>query len=115
MQRRTLLGGLAAMPLACPALAQSYPERPLTMVIAFPAGGGTDVAARPLARIMEKYLGQPVVITNRPGAAGEIGFTELARAKPDGYTIGFINTPTTSPSRSSGRRPASGWTTSPRC
>jgi len=99
MQRRALLGGLATMPLACPALAQTagaqgFPDRPLTMVIAFPAGGGTDVAARPLARIMEKYLGQPVVITNRPGASGEIGFTELARARPDGHTIGFINTPT---------------------
>ena len=95
MERRTLLAGLAGLPLATPALAQSsYPDRPLTMVIAFPAGGGTDVAARPLARIMEKYLGQAVVITNRPGASGEIGFTELARAKPDGYTIGFINTPT---------------------
>jgi len=100
MQRRALLGGLATMPLACPALAQGqsqaqgFPDRPLAMVVAFPAGGGTDVAARPLARIMEKYLGQPVVIANRPGASGEIGFTELARAKPDGYTIGFINTPT---------------------
>ncbi|MFC7542386.1 Bug family tripartite tricarboxylate transporter substrate binding protein [Siccirubricoccus deserti] len=94
MQRRALLAGMASIPLARPAIAQSYPDRPLTMVIAFPAGGGTDIAARPLARIMEKYLGQPVVITNRPGAAGEIGFTELARSKPDGYTIGFINTPT---------------------
>jgi tripartite-type tricarboxylate transporter receptor subunit TctC len=115
MQRRTLLGGLAAMPLACPALAQTYPERPLTMVIAFPAGGGTDVAARPLARIMEKYLGQPVVITNRPGAAGEIGFTELARARPDGYTIGFINTPTIVTIPIERPQAASGWTTSPRC
>jgi tripartite-type tricarboxylate transporter receptor subunit TctC len=105
MQRRTLLAGLAGtgvagIPLAAPfavsrAMAQSgFPDRPLSMVLAFPAGGGTDVAARPLARIMEKYLGQPVVVTNRPGASGEIGFTELARAKPDGYTIGFINTPT---------------------
>ena len=43
---------------------------------------------------MEKYLGQPIAVVNRPGAAGEIGFTELARSKPDGYTIGFLNTPT---------------------
>jgi tripartite-type tricarboxylate transporter receptor subunit TctC len=92
------MAGLAAMPLARTALAQGsaqgFPDKPLTMVIAFPAGGGTDIAARPLARIMEKYLGQPVVVTNRGGAGGEIGFTELARSKPDGYTIGFINTPT---------------------
>jgi tripartite-type tricarboxylate transporter receptor subunit TctC len=97
MQRRALIGGLAGLPLVAPglALAQSgFPDRPLAMVLAFPAGGGTDVAARPLARIMEKYLGQPIVVSNRPGASGEIGFTELARSKPDGYTIGFINTPT---------------------
>ncbi len=99
MQRRALIGGLAGLPLAAPAITRAFaqsgfPDRPLSMVLAFPAGGGTDVAARPLARIMERYLGQPIVITNRPGAAGEIGFTELARSKPDGYTIGFINTPT---------------------
>ena len=97
MQRRALIGGLAGLSLAAPrlALAQGgFPDRPLAMVLAFPAGGGTDVAARPLARIMEKYLGQPIVVSNRPGASGEIGFTELARSKPDGYTIGFINTPT---------------------
>ena len=97
MQRRAFIGGLAGLPLAAPGLALAqggFPDRPLAMVLAFPAGGGTDVAARPLARIMEKYLGQPVVVTNRPGASGEIGFTELARSKPDGYTIGFINTPT---------------------
>ncbi|RAI59953.1 tripartite tricarboxylate transporter substrate binding protein [Roseicella frigidaeris] len=102
-----------AAPLARPGLAQSqaqgqtpgqtqgqaqgagpFPDRPLTMVLAYPAGGGTDVAARPLARIMERYLGQPIAVVNRPGAGGEIGFTELARSKPDGYTIGFLNTPT---------------------
>ncbi len=97
MQRRALIGSLAGLPLAAPGLARAetgFPDRPLAMVLAFPAGGGTDVAARPLARIMEKYLGQPIVVSNRPGASGEIGFTELARSKPDGYTIGFINTPT---------------------
>lgn len=98
MQRRALLGGLAALPLARPSLAQAPADgaidKPLTMVVAFPAGGGTDVAARAMARIMERYLGQPVVVVNRPGAGGEIGFTELARAKPDGTVIGFINTPT---------------------
>jgi tripartite-type tricarboxylate transporter receptor subunit TctC len=64
------------------------------MIVAFPAGGGTDIAARLLAKVMERLLGQSIVIVNRPGAAGEIGFTELARARPDGHTIGFINTPT---------------------
>ncbi len=91
--RRSLLAAPAM--LAAPALAQGEwrPDRSLTMIVAFAAGGGTDVAARTIARFMEKDLGQPVVVLNRPGAGGEIGFTELARARPDGLTIGFINTP----------------------
>jgi tripartite-type tricarboxylate transporter receptor subunit TctC len=63
------------------------------MIVAFPPGGGTDVAARTLARFLERDLGQPVVVLNRAGAGGEIGWGELARARPDGLTIGFINTP----------------------
>ncbi|MBR0672744.1 tripartite tricarboxylate transporter substrate binding protein [Neoroseomonas soli] len=93
--------GLIATALAAPALAHAHaqgagwrPDRQITMIVAFAAGGGTDTAARTIARFMEKDLGQPVVVLNRPGAGGEIGFSELARARPDGYTIGFINTPT---------------------
>jgi tripartite-type tricarboxylate transporter receptor subunit TctC len=95
MHRRSLLAA-STLALATPGVlrAQGFPDRPITMILAFPAGGGTDIAARPLAKVMEKHLGQPVVIQNRPGASGGIGFTELARARPDGYTIGFINTPT---------------------
>jgi tripartite-type tricarboxylate transporter receptor subunit TctC len=96
MHRRSLISGLAALPaLAAPAAQaqRGFPERPITMIVAFAPGGGTDVAARTLARFMEKDLGQPVVVVNRPGAGGEIGWSELARARPDGYTIGFINTP----------------------
>jgi len=72
-----------------------YPERPINMIVSYSAGGGTDIAARTLAPFIEKYLGKgaSVVVLNKPGAGGEIGFTELAQAKPDGYTIGFINTP----------------------
>ena len=95
MRRRTLLGlaaGLASV-LRAHAARAAWPERPVTMVVAFPPGGGTDVAARTLARFLERELGQPVVVLNRGGAGGEIGFAELARARPDGYTIGFINTP----------------------
>lgn len=72
-----------------------YPERPIEMIVAYSAGGGTDTAARTLAPFIEKYLGDGASITvvNKPGAGGEIGFTELSQAEPDGYTIGFINTP----------------------
>ena len=96
-RRGLLAAGAAAVgaPLASgPAGAAEWtPDHPLTMIVAFAAGGGTDTAARTLARYMERDLGQPVVVTNRAGAGGEIGWAELARAKPDGYTIGFTNTP----------------------
>ncbi len=72
----------------------AYPERPITMVVAYSAGGGTDVAARTLAPYLEKYLGQAITVINKPGAGGELGFTELVHSAPDGYTIGFTNTPT---------------------
>lgn len=79
-----------------PHLSQAaYPEQPIKMIVAYSAGGGTDIVARLLAQTMQKYLGAnaAVVVVNRPGAGGAIGFTELASARPDGYTIGFINTP----------------------
>ena len=95
--RRTLLaaaGAAAALPRLAHAADEWRPDRPITMIVAFAAGGGTDTAARTLARFMERDLGQSVVVVNRAGAGGEIGMGELARAKPDGYTVGFINTPT---------------------
>jgi tripartite-type tricarboxylate transporter receptor subunit TctC len=95
ISRRAVLAA-AALPCAASAQGQApwQPDRPLTMIVAYAAGGGTDTAARLLARMLERQLGQPVVVTNRAGASGAIGFTELARARPDGYTIGFTNTPT---------------------
>ena len=96
MRRRHLLTASLALPLAsliAPKAWAAYPDRPITMIVAFPPGGGTDAAARTLARFMQMALGQPVVVNNRAGAGGELGFSELARARPDGYTIGFINTP----------------------
>jgi tripartite-type tricarboxylate transporter receptor subunit TctC len=93
MLRRALLAAPALL-APIPARAQEWrPDRPVTMIVAFAAGGGTDVAARTVGRFMERDLGVSVVVVNRPGAGGEIGFTELARARPDGHTIGFINTP----------------------
>lgn len=71
----------------------AFPTKPITLIVAYSAGGSTDVAARTMGVYLEKYLGQPVVVKNLPGAGGQIGWTNLATAKPDGYTIGFINMP----------------------
>jgi tripartite-type tricarboxylate transporter receptor subunit TctC len=93
MQRRLFaVLGLALALVAAPVRAE-YPDRPITLIVGFAAGGGTDVAARAIGRFMERRLGQPVVVVNRPGAAGGIGYAATARAVPDGYTIGMINTP----------------------
>lgn len=69
------------------ASAQSYPDRPLTVVVPFTPGGVSDVTARPLAAAMSIQLGQPIVIDNKGGAGGAIGMAAVARAKPDGYTL----------------------------
>jgi tripartite-type tricarboxylate transporter receptor subunit TctC len=80
--------GAAALPaLSCVAMAQSYPSRPITMIVPFPAGGAADVIARIMAERMRGPLGQPVVIENIGGADGSIGVGRAARAQPDGYTI----------------------------
>ena len=74
---------------------QDFPTKPIQLMVAFPAGGSTDIAARIVASIAEKALGQPIVIVNRGGAGGQIGWTEMVRQRPDGYYIGFINLPAT--------------------
>jgi tripartite-type tricarboxylate transporter receptor subunit TctC len=81
--------------LMTPLAQAAYPEQPIKMIVAYSAGGGTDLVARLLAQTMQKYLGPnaAVVVVNRPGAGGAIGFSELSSARADGYTIGFINTP----------------------
>jgi len=91
------LAALAALLMAIfPAAgADDYPSRPINLIVAVPAGGPTDVAARILASIAEKDLKQPIIIVNKAGAGSQVGTTELARAKPDGYTLGFILPPTT--------------------
>lgn len=71
-----------------------FPNKPIEIIVAYKAGGGTDVGARILASVAEKTLGQSVVVINKPGSDGELGYTQLAKADPDGYTIGFINLPT---------------------
>lgn len=68
----------------------NYPQKEITLIIPWAAGGGTDVIGRQIATIMEKALGKPMVIVNRNGGGGLVGFQEIANAKPDGYTIGLI-------------------------
>jgi len=92
MLRRTALrltAALFAAVIATPALAQ-YPNRPITLIVPWGAGGGTDATARILASIMEKELKQPVSVVNRIGGSGVVGHSAIAEATPDGYTIGLI-------------------------
>jgi tripartite-type tricarboxylate transporter receptor subunit TctC len=92
MKRLIAFAALALFTLIARA---AYPERPITLIVAYPPGGGTDLVARALAPFMEKYLGAGarIVVVNRSGAGGEVGFAALANAPADGYTIGFVNTP----------------------
>jgi tripartite-type tricarboxylate transporter receptor subunit TctC len=88
MDRRQVLSGIAALPLAGTAFAQTgWPTRNITMIVPFPPGGQADLAARPVAAALEKILGRPVVVENRGGAGGAVGNAAVARAEPDGYTL----------------------------
>lgn len=91
----TLAAATALALSAGGSLAQQYPAKPIQLMVAFPAGGSTDIGARVLAAIAEKAIGQPIVVVNKGGAGGQVGWTELSRAKPDGYYIGFLNLPAT--------------------
>jgi len=89
-----LLGGLAMAALAitgsaAPAAA-AFPERPITLIVPWAAGGGTDAVARMVAALLEKDFGQPINVINRTGGSGVVGHQAIATAKPDGYTIGLI-------------------------
>jgi tripartite-type tricarboxylate transporter receptor subunit TctC len=71
--------------------AQAYPDKPIHMIIPYAAGGTTDIMARVLQEPLQKSLGQPIIVDNKPGAAGVIAAHETIRAKPDGYTLFFVN------------------------
>src|SRR5437764_14386386 len=90
--RRLLIAGafaaLAATTL--PAAAQNYPSRPVTLIVPWGAGGGTDATARIIGSLLEKELGQPVTVVNRTGGSGVVGHAAIAGAPADGYTIGLI-------------------------
>src|SRR5688572_30478981 len=95
--RQTLNAMLAALAIAgvhansSDAGAQSFPSRPITMIVPFAAGGGTDTLARIVAEGMRASLKQPVIVENLPGAAGSVALSKVSGAAPDGYTIVFGN------------------------
>jgi tripartite-type tricarboxylate transporter receptor subunit TctC len=92
LHRACAMLAFAAMLAAAPALAQDYPSKPVRIVVTFPPGGSSDVTARALSVPLQKNLGQPVVVDNKPGAGGTIAASEIFRAAPDGYNLLMSNT-----------------------
>jgi tripartite-type tricarboxylate transporter receptor subunit TctC len=90
MKRRNFTRSLVALPAAAlpfSALAQSYPSKPIKLIVPFPAGGATDILARALSQKLGEKIGQTVVVDNRPGAGGTIGSDAAAKSAADGYTL----------------------------
>ena len=85
----TLVAGVTVVLSASLAYAQNYPSRPITLIVPWGAGGGTDATARIVGSLLEKELGQPVNVVNRTGGNGVVGHAAIASAPPDGYTIGL--------------------------
>ena len=101
-KRALLLSTLALFCLTSGALAQTWPAKPIRLVVPYPPGGLIDNMARLLAPRLSQELGQPVVIDNKPGAGGNVGAAEAARAAADGYTLLMASPPLTiSPAPSS--------------
>ena len=95
MKRRIIaLAALSCIALGQSAMAQAWPDRPIKLIVPFPAGGSTDAVARSVAQGLSLGLGQQVVIENKPGAGGSIGAAAVATSKPDGYTIGLATSST---------------------
>jgi len=89
--RKIVSAAFAAVMAFCgAAYAAGYPERPITLIVPWGAGGGTDATARIIAALMEKDLKQPINVVNRTGGSGVVGHDAIARATPDGYTIGLM-------------------------
>ena len=89
MPKKIITAAITALALLGPigSMAQTYPSRPVTLVVPYPAGGGADIIGRMLAEALKPALGQPVTVTNRPGGQGTIGTAEVLRSAPDGYNI----------------------------
>ena len=86
--RTVVLGMIMVALLAAGAgAAEEYPAKPIELIVAYPPGGGTDMTARAVADVAQKYVGQPLVVVNKPGATGTIGTQYVVASKPDGYTI----------------------------
>jgi tripartite-type tricarboxylate transporter receptor subunit TctC len=97
-RRQLVVASASLVGLAAPLVARAFPERPIKLVIPMAAGGGTDAVARMLAQKMAETLGQPLVIENKAGAAGQIGVESVMSAPKDGYTLLFCSsTPLTLP------------------
>jgi tripartite-type tricarboxylate transporter receptor subunit TctC len=95
MRRRefiTFLGGAALLPAAAAGAAETFPSRPIRLIVPFPAGGGTDIVGRVLGQRLHESLGQPFVIDNRGGAGGTLGTALAAKSPPDGYTLLLVPT-----------------------
>ena len=94
MRRRDFfrLAGAAAMAVPTTARAQFNASKPITMIVPFPAGGGADILVRLLTKYMGENLGHPFIVQNQPGAGGGLAFGQVARAAPDGQTLGWIST-----------------------
>lgn len=84
---RALALGLAGLALATASLAQSWPSKPIHLIVPYAAGGGTDISARVIAQHLAESLGQPVIVENKPGAGTLVGSAYVAKAPPDGYTL----------------------------
>lgn len=87
MKRRSFVALTGAAAFASPALAQTWPDRPITMVVPAPPGGGTDLVARLYSDLLGQELGQQVLVDNKGGGNGNVGTAFVARARPDGYTL----------------------------
>jgi tripartite-type tricarboxylate transporter receptor subunit TctC len=88
--RIAALAVASALSLAAGTALADYPERPITLIVPWGAGGGTDATGRMIASLLEKELGQPVNVVNRTGGSGVVGHSAIATAEPDGYTIGVL-------------------------